>query len=74
MKFPKIKIPFKGKEKKIISNGKCEICGTNEFGFICLPDHKKKMRELLDEVEKIASLDDEKEGLKRWSELRRRIG
>jgi hypothetical protein len=75
LKIPRPRIPFRKKKVKITGNsGKCEICGTSEYGLICLLDHKKKMREMMKEFETIASLEDEKAGLKRWNDLKRSIG
>jgi len=73
--IPRLRIPFRKKKVKITGNsGKCEICGTSDYGLICLSCHKKKMREMMKEFETIVILEDEKEGLKRWNELKRMIG
>lgn len=74
MKMPRIPRLRRNKIKPIQNNGKCEICKSDEFGLICLPDHKRLMRELLKEVENITKIEDDNLAVKRWNELRRSIG
>jgi hypothetical protein len=75
MKIPKPRIPFRKKEEKKTGNsGKCEICKTTDYGLICIPDHKRKMRELFDEIMKASEIADEKKAMERLKEIERTIG
>jgi hypothetical protein len=74
MKIPRPRIPFrKKKEVKPIGSIKCDICKTNESA-ICYYCHKKRMRELFNEIMKAGGIADEKKAMERLKEIERMIG